>query len=456
MEPANIRFGGGASSTLLHPLVAVAMILAILMMFVLSRKYIIVPFLFATFLIPLGQVLIVGGLHFTVLRIVIIFGCFRLLILKLLSQLSPPAGGFNKIDMAFSCWAFFYALDAVLLWMSRDVLVNRLGFLVDAFGAYFFLRFLIRNDEDIRRTFKVFAFIAAIMSVCMLSEQVAQRNVFGLLGGVAAIPALRDGKLRSQGVFQHAILAGTFGATLLPWFIWLWRWGRSKSVAALGLVGSTIITLTSASSAPILAYASGILGLCFWPFRRRMRTVRWGLALTLVGLHLMMKAPVWALIARIDLTGSSSGYHRFMLVDNAIRYISSWWLFGVKDYNTWGWDMWDLSNQYVAYALAGGLACFIAFIAIISRGFGMLGSARQRIEGNRKQDWLMWSLGSAMFAHVMGYFGTAYWDQTQVAWYSFLAIIGAATASALVPPAEEVAVEIAALDEDYAPQVTTV
>jgi hypothetical protein len=358
--------------------------------------------------------------------------------------------------MAFSWWAFFYALDAVLLWMSRDVLVNRLGFLVDAFGAYFFLRFLIRNDEDIRRTFKVFAFIAAIMSVCMLSEQVVQRNVFGLLGGVAAIPALRDGKLRSQGVFQHAILAGTFGATLLPWFIWLWRWGRSKSVAALGLVGSTIITLTSASSAPILAYASGIFGLCFWPFRRRMRTVRWCLALTLVGLHLMMKAPVWALIARIDLTGSSSGYHRFMLVDNAIRYISSWWLFGVKDYNTWGWDMWDLSDQYVAYALAGGLACFIAFIAIISRGFGMLGSARQRIEGNRKQEWLMWSLGSAMFAHVMGYFGTAYWDQTQVAWYSFLAIIGAATASALAHPAEEVAVEVAAFDEDYAPQVTTV
>jgi hypothetical protein len=170
----------------------------------------------------------------------------------------------------------------------------------------------------------------------------------------------------------------------------------------------------------------------------------------------MMKAPVWALIARIDLTGSSSGYHRFMLVDNAIRYISSWWLFGVKDYNTWGWDMWDLSDQYVAYALAGGLACFIAFIAIISRGFGMLGSARQRIEGNRKQEWLMWSLGSAMFAHVMGYFGTAYWDQTQVAWYSFLAIIGAATASALAHPAEEVAVEVAAFDEDYAPQVTTV
>jgi hypothetical protein len=335
LEPANIRFGGGASSTLLHPLVAVAMILAILMMFVLSRKYIIVPFLFATFLIPLGQVLIVGGFHFTVLRIVIISGCFRLLVLKLLSQLNPLAGGFNKIDMAFSCWAFFYALDAVLLWMSRDVLVNRLGFLVDAFGAYFFLRFLISDHEDIRRTFKVFAFIVAIMSVCMLSEQVAQRNVFGLVGGVAAIPALREGKIRSQGVFQHAILAGTFGATLFPWFIGLWRWGRSKRVAALGLVGSTIITLTSASSTPILAYASGIFGLCFWPFRRRMRMIRWGLMLTLIGLHLMMKAPVWALIARIDLTGSSSGYHRYMLVDNAIRYFSSWWVFGVKDYNTW-------------------------------------------------------------------------------------------------------------------------
>jgi hypothetical protein len=186
-----------------------------------------------------------------------------------------------------------------------------------------------------------------------------------------------------------------------------------------------------------------------------MRTIRWCLAATLIALHLMMKAPVWALIAHIDLTGSSSGYHRYMLVDNAIRYFSSWWLLGVKDYNDWGWDMWDLSNQYVAYGLTGGLACLIAFIAVISRGFGMLGVARKRIEGNREQEWLMWSLGCAMFAHVMGYLGTGYWDQTQVAWFSFLAIIGAATASSIVEPEEQVDIDITELDQDCVSQVTT-
>src|ERR1035438_2272523 len=86
-----------------------------------------------------------------------------------------------------------------------------------------------------------------------------------------------------------------------------------------------------------------------------MRLLRWGILLALVGLHLVMKAPVWALISRIDLTGSSSGWHRYMLVDHCIRHFSDWWLLGFKSYNDWGWDMWDLSNQYVAYALTGGV-----------------------------------------------------------------------------------------------------
>jgi hypothetical protein len=143
-----------------------------------------------------------------------------------------------------------------------------------------------------------------------------------------------------------------------------------------------------------------------------------------------------------------------MLIDNAIRYFSTWWLLGVKDYNTWGWDMWDLSDQYVAYALTGGLACLIAFIAVISRSFGMLGTARRHIEGNRGQEWLIWSLGSAMFAHVMGYFGTGYWDQTQVAWFSFLAIICAVTSSALTQPTDEP--EMTDLDQDYASETISV
>jgi hypothetical protein len=158
-----------------------------------------------------------------------------------------------------------------------------------------------------------------------------------------------------------------------------------------------------------------------------MRLVRWGLVLTLVALHLVMNGPVWSLIEKVDLTGSSSSYHRYMLIDNCIRHFGDWWLLGVKNYDTWGFDMWDLSDQYVAYAVTGGLLTLVLFIGIITRSFARLGTARRLVRGNRKEDWFLWCLGAAVFAHVVAYFGIGYFDQMQVAWYALLAIISGET-----------------------------
>jgi len=438
VEPANNRFGGGAADTMLHPLVAVAMLIAIALMFVLPRKYVIVPLLLAGFLIPLGQVLVMGGVHFTVLRIITVFGLVRWATSSDSSKTGKVAVRFNSVDGAFTLWAFFYALSFVLLYMDGQALINRLGFLLDALGGYFLLRYLIQDDEDVRRVIRLFVVIAAIMAVCMVLERVTQQNVFGLVGGTRSTPEVREGKIRANGVFQHSILAGCFGATLLPLFLAFWDDRKSRPAALFGVFSSTAIVVASNGSTPVLAYAAGIVGLCFWPLRHRMRAFRRGLVLTLVGLHLVMKAPVWALIARIDLTGSSSGYHRYMLVDNCIRHFGDWWLLGAKDYNNWGWDMWDLSNQYVAYGVTGGLATLIFFLAVISRSFGRLGTARKLVAGDFKDEWLLWCLAAALFAHVVGYFGIGYFDQTEVAWFALLAMISAATSEAMrAAPAAE-------------------
>jgi hypothetical protein len=154
-----------------------------------------------------------------------------------------------------------------------------------------------------------------------------------------------------------------------------------------------------------------------------MRLIRWGFASMLVGLHLVMKAPVWALIARVDLTGSSSGYHRFILVDNCIRHFWDWWLIGTRVYNTWGWDMWDLSNQFVACAFTGGLAALVLFIAILSRSFGGLGTARKLVEGNKNEEWFLWCLGAALFSTFVSFFGCSFMAQMQMQLFAFIAMI---------------------------------
>jgi len=175
-----------------------------------------------------------------------------------------------------------------------------------------------------------------------------------------------------------------------------------------------------------MAIGGSLVALGFWPLRKRMRLVRWGFALILVALHLVMKAPVWALIARVDLTGSSSSDHRYHLVDSCIRHFGDWWLLGYKYYNLWGWDTWDLCNQFVAVAFTGGLVTLVFYIAIFKRSFGAIGAARKKANRDRRQEWLLWCLGSVLFAHVVAQFGINYAAQMLIGVFSLLACISVA------------------------------
>jgi hypothetical protein len=167
-----------------------------------------------------------------------------------------------------------------------------------------------------------------------------------------------------------------------------------------------------------------------------MRTLRWGLVLTVLGLALVMKAPVWFIIARIDFIGGH-GWDRAALIDAAIRHFSDWWLLGTKTNASWGEDTWDACNQFVYEATSGGFATFVVFVAILSRAFGMIGKARKRVERRHWEEWFFWCLGAALFAHVMGFWGVDYFDTIRDWWYIFLAIIPAATVAARVSVAKE-------------------
>lgn len=443
MQPANFKFGGGPSETIMGLGAAVALLVAIVLVLLLPRKYVIVPVLLGVFLVPEGMVVVLGGVHFTPTRIVALFGCLRLAWVKLSSPDGLFAGRLNSVDNAFALWGIFHASAVILLWRTSEALINQAGFLWSTFGMYFLLRFLIQDEEDIRRVVKLFAIIAAINALGMVYEHYTAKNLFELLiGGVRSIPEVRDGTIRSQGLFQHPILAGTFGATLIALFLWLWKSGKSRIAALTGLVSSATMVLASASSTPVMASGATFLAVCLWPFRKRMRIIRWGIVFSLIALHLVMKAPVWWIIDRVKFVGGS-GYHRALLVDQFVTRFGDWWLLGVKDKGDWGFDMWDTSNQFVAEGETGGLLTFIFFITMISRAFGKIGTARKRMEGDGRQEWMLWLLGAAMFAHVVAFFGVSYWDQMKVAWLALLAIISAASAQAITQPLQEPEAELA-------------
>jgi hypothetical protein len=427
MEPKHLAFGGGAAESMLHPLVAVWMLIAIILVLTLPRNKAIVPFLLAFFTIPLAQVVLVGPLHFPVLRILILVGLVRMALPWGAASAGKFPGGFNAVDRVVVLWTVSALVVISLQWMDLQAFMKFVADFLDVLGGYLVVRFLIPDREAVRRMVKVLAVICVIQGACMVSEQFTHQNVFGFLG--ANQPTIRDGRVRSEGTLG-TLYGGTFAGVSIPLFLWLWTEGKSRMAALAGLAGATAMALASHASTSWMAYGGSLVGLGFWLLRKRMRIVRWGLLAILVGLHLVMHGPVWSLIEKIDLTGGSSSYHRYMLVDNCIRHFGDWWLLGYKHYGDWGFDMWDLCNQFVAVALTGGLITLVLFITIYIRSFGAIGKARKQVEGDGAQEWLLWCLGSTLFANVVASFGINYMVQLEMALFPLLACISVATFAA--------------------------
>jgi hypothetical protein len=425
MEPEHLRFGGGASETQVHPLVLVWMLVAIVLILTLPRWKAITPLLLTFFTVPIGQVVVLGSLHFTVMRILILVGLARMISFGGSSK-DKFGGGFNGVDWMVALWTVTAMVMVSLQWMEMQAVIHNIGDFLDALGGYLVIRFLIPDGLAVRRTIKTLAVICAINGVCMINEKISHINVFGLLGGIPLAVTVRDGHIRSGGVLG-CLYAGAFAGVLIPLFLWMWTDGKDKMIAFVGIAGATAMVITSYSSTSWMAYGGSLIGLCFWPLRKWMRPIRWALVITIVGLHLAMKAPVWALIARIDLTGSSSGDHRYHLVDACIRHFGDWWLMGYYYYNQWGWDMWDLANQFVAVALTGGLLSLICYVGIFSRSFSAIGRVRKQVSGDRAQEWRLWCLGSALFATVVTSFGINYMAQLLMGFFPLLACISVAT-----------------------------
>jgi hypothetical protein len=411
---ARLRFGGGVTETVLHPLVAIGIIVAVLLILALPRRIVVMPYLWGIFSVPLGQVAVLGGLHFTAHQIITIAVLVRFLVFPGSSSARRFSGGFNAIDCSVVLWSLAEFLISSIQWMEAQAVIKNIGDLVVSLGCYLAVRFLIIDRQTVLRTFRVLAAIMIVQGVCMIGEQITHENLFSAFG--ANSPAIRDGRVRSEGA-AGTLYGGTLAAVSIPFFLWLWHEDRSGTTAAIGLAGATSMAFTSFASTAWMAYAAALVSISFWPLRRQMRLIRWGGMASLVGLHLVMNGPVWSLLEKIDVTGGSSSYHRYMLIDNCIRHFTDWWLVGYKYYSDWGFDMWDLCNQFVVAALTGGLLGLVLFVMIYAKSFSAIGMARKLVSGDRWQEWPLWCLGSALFANLVASFGINYVGQLLVCFY---------------------------------------
>jgi hypothetical protein len=420
--PENYYFGGG-SDTFITPLALGILLLAVILSLGLPRKLMIVPLLVAGLLLPQGINVVVSGLHFPGFRLLLLAGWVRFAIRR---DIHIPR--MDSLDKAVLLWALCNAIAFSLLWGNLGAVTNRLGFLFTSLGTYFLVHSVIRDKDDVLRTIKALAIVAALVAPLMFLEHITRHNAFSIVGA-PELSDVREGAVRAKGPFSHAIIAGTIGAMLMPLFIGLWWQGkRYRRFAVLGVLSSTVMAISSASSTPIMTCAAGVFALLLWPARRHLSFFRWGLVLSIVSLHLVMKAPVWFLISRAGGTMGGSGEHRALLIDNFIRRFGEWWLIGTRNNADWGYDMWDVDNAYVAAGIGGGLITFLAFIAVFVYAYKRLGNSRKLAERSPKNEHLIWTIGASLFANTVGFFGIVYFDQSVLAWYALLAIVSATAA----------------------------
>jgi hypothetical protein len=404
----------------IHPASLVFALVSGFLMLLLPKRAAMVPLLFAVVFIPLQQRVVIFTLDFFVLRILVLFGWMRVMMRGEFQGLV-----LNRVDKLMVLWTLSSILMYTILWKTSGAFINRLGISFDIIGVYFLTRFLVRDLDDIVWVIKTLAVVSLPVAGAMIVERTTGRNLFSLLGGVPDYTIIRDGKLRCQGAFSHSITAGSFSASLLPLFWAARKYGKSRHLLMyVGLAAAALITVSTSSSGPALSFIAGVIGILMWRFRDRMRQVRWGLALTLLGLHIVMNAPVWALILRVKIFGASTAYHRYRLFDQFVHRFDEWWLYGVKSTASWGFWLFDVTNHFIRIAVDGGLVTLVLFIAILSYCFQSVGRALKSGSLSSDNEKIVWALGASLFVHIISFFGVSYFDQIRVILYLNLALLG--------------------------------
>jgi hypothetical protein len=372
---------------------------------------------------------------------------------RVISRKEFSFDGLLKIDRVFL--AFLLFTITVYLLRTREGLANRIGVSVDAFLCYFAFRGLIKSPGDFRWFLRAAVCFLAPYSLLVLHESVTRNNAFAFVGGrVGGADMMRGDRLRALGSFRHPSLLGTLGASFLPLYIGL-AFAREKRLYAIVGIGACLgIVIASNSGGPLSCALVAVSGWLLWKLRHHMNWFRRGLAGFLILMALVMKAPIWYLLAKVSSITGGGGFHRSRLMDRAFNDLGHWWLAGMPLENTIDWfpyyihgnDAADITNQYVAYGLTAGLGAIVLFVLLLVASYRNLGmamwKARAQSGHSSGEEQLLWGLGVALAVHIFNWFGITYFDQTYALWYLQLAALVGVSSAVLAGAGQPAAVPV--------------
>ena len=413
-------------TTITGPTLLITIALALITFFI-PRRYLVLPYVIGACFAPADQTLMVGELDFQVLRILVVVGMLRLALRGEIIAIQ-----WNRFDKLILAWFVVGSMIYVAQWMSLTALINRCGRFVEWLCLYWVFRQTVRSWKDLRFAYVALAFCALAMLPFVVLEWIRGANPFAVLGRVST--ALREENYRCQATFPHAIMMGLFWATLVPLFVGFARQqGHYRMAFWAAAVASALMIWMTASSTPILTVmAVGVLLLAF-PWRQYTGTAAWGVLALLIALDLVMKAPVWHLVARVGVVSGSTGWHRYYLIDQAIHNFRQWMLLGTRETRSWGWGLEDVTNQYILEGVRGGFLTLVLFCVILFVGARTVVRLSLRSR-DRNESYLAWGLFVTIIAHCLSFIGVSYFGQIDMIWYLLLASVAFAYSQVYAAP----------------------
>lgn len=410
------------NQTLIEPLGLLMVLMMGLATLMAPRRWAAIPVLITVCFVSMSQRIAVFELDFDVVRILVLFAWVRLLARREIGRMT-----WIPLDTVVVGFGILSALTYVLRKGTLAALIYQSGSLFDLYGIYFMFRNMVGGWRDIERIVTALMWMSIPTAVLFALESWTGRNPLYLFGGVQEFALIREGRVRAIGMFAHPILAGCFWASLVPLFgaAWWRSQGAERALVPVSIAAVIAVVFFTASSSPILLMVLVIVGVLAWPIRNHMRELRWGILAALVALHLVMKAPVWHLISRIDVVTGSTGWHRFNLIDQAIYHFGDWFLLGTDRTYQWGWGLGDVTNHYLFVGAQSGFFAMTLFLVLMALAFQRVGRLRRVATRSPRYMALSWALGVALFANMAGFFAAAYTSQLMVMWYLLLALVAA-------------------------------
>ena len=155
--------------------------------------------------------------------------------------------------------------------------------------------------------------------------------------------------------------------------------------------------------------------------------------MAVVVLQIVMNDPVYFVMARIDFTGASAGYHRAQLIRSSLEHLGEWWAFGTDYTRHWmatgihaNEIHTDITNHFLQMGVWGGLPLLVLFALLL---WGWLSATRCRftyrgrpLGGGRMSRLDTW--GDAV-RPVVNFWSISLFDQSVTLLYLLLASVGA-------------------------------